>query len=78
MPMWTMNHGVGETEDDLIALLRGASAALDGPISLLVPRRSGVFGRCLAEGLRSVKPMNLIVSGTYQEPRGAWFPNVLY
>jgi hypothetical protein len=25
-----------------------------------------------------VKPMNLMALGEYQEPRGSWFPSVLY
>jgi hypothetical protein len=25
-----------------------------------------------------VKPMNIMARGPYQEPRGAWFSNVLY
>jgi hypothetical protein len=32
----------------------------------------------LEEGLRLVKPMNLMALGEYQEPRGSWFPSVLY
>ena len=30
------------------------------------------------QGLRSVKPMNLMALGSYQEPSGSWFPSVLY
>jgi len=51
---------------------------LDEPLALLVPARSRLFAWCLGEGLRSVKPMNLMTLGFYQEPRGAWFPSVLY
>ena len=28
--------------------------------------------------LRAVKPMNVMALGEYQEPRGSWFPSVLY
>lgn len=76
--LWPMNHGVAESDEDMKALLSGASAALGEPVELLVPRRSNVFRWALGEGLRMLKPMNLIVLGEYREPRGSWFPNVLY
>jgi predicted N-acetyltransferase YhbS len=75
---WPMNHGVAETDDDMTGLLLGAAAALEEALAFLVPLRSGLFRWCLQEGLRIVKPMNLMSLGDYQEPRGAWFPSVLY
>jgi GNAT superfamily N-acetyltransferase len=76
---WPMNHGVAESEEDMQALLLGAAAAVnDEPIAFLVPLRSGLFRWSLGAGLRLVKPMNLMALGEYQEPRGSWFPNVLY
>ena len=75
---WPMNHGVAETDDDLQALLLGAAAAIEEPLAFLVPLRSGTFRWCLEEGLRLVKPMNLMALGDYREPHGAWFPSVLY
>jgi predicted N-acetyltransferase YhbS len=75
---WPMNHGVAESEEDTKALLRGAGEAVDGPLALLVPLRYGLFRWCLEEGLRLVKPMNLMALGDYQEPHGGWFPSVLY
>jgi GNAT superfamily N-acetyltransferase len=75
---WPMAHGVAQTDEDMQALLRGAAAALDEPLALLVPQRSRLFAWCLDEGLRSEKPMNLMTLGFYQEPRGTWFPSVLY
>src|SRR5829696_5313599 len=75
---WPMNHGVAETEDDMKALLQGAGEAGEQTLGLLVPLRSGLFRWCLEEGLRLVKPMNLMALGDYQEPRGGWFPSVLY
>jgi predicted N-acetyltransferase YhbS len=75
---WAMNHGVAESEEDMEALLLGAAAAVEDPIAFLVPLRSGLFRWTLAEGLRLVKPMNLMALGEYQEPRGSWFPSVLY
>jgi len=32
----------------------------------------------LGAGMRVVKPMTLMAMGQYQEPRGCWFPSVLY
>ena len=75
---WPLNHGVAEREDDMTALLRGAAAAVEEPIAFLVPLRTGLFRWCLEEGLRLQKPMNLMAVGEYREPRGSWFPSVLY
>ena len=75
---WPMAHGVAETDEDMQALLLGAAAAVDGPIALLVPLESELFRWSLEQGLRAVKPMNLMALGSYQEPRGAWFPSVIY
>jgi len=78
LTFWPMAHGVGETDEDMQALLGGVAAAEADPLAILVPLRSGLFHWCLAEGLRSLKPMNLMTLGSYQEPRGSWFPSVLY
>ena len=75
---WPMNHGVAESDGDMHALLLGAAAAVDEPIAFLVPLRSELFRWSLGAGLRLVKPMNLMALGEYQEPRGPWFPSVLY
>jgi predicted N-acetyltransferase YhbS len=75
---WPMNHGVAATDDDMRALLLGAAAAVDDPIAFLVPLRSPLFRWSLGEGLRLVKPMNVMALGAYHEPRGSWFPSVLY
>jgi GNAT superfamily N-acetyltransferase len=78
LTFWPMAHGVGESDEDMQALLAGAAGAVDDPLAMLVPVRSSLFHWCLSEGLRSVKPMNLMTVGSYQEPRGPWFPSVLY
>jgi predicted N-acetyltransferase YhbS len=75
---WPMSHGVAETDDDMRALLLGAAAHTGEPIALLVPLRSGLFRWALDEGLRSVKPMTLMARGSYQEPRGSWYPSVIF
>ena len=78
LTFWPMAHGVAESDEDMQALLRGVAAAVEDPLAILVPLRSGLFHWCLTEGLRSLKPMNLMTLGSYQEPSGAWFPSVLY
>ena len=75
---WPMNHGVAESHEDMQALVLGAAAAVDEPVAFLVPLRSELFRWSLSVGLRLVKPMNLMALGEYREPRGSWFPSVLY
>ena len=49
------------------------------PVSFLMPPRdAALFRWCLAAGLRAVKPMTLMTIGEYQQPRGSYFPSVLY
>jgi hypothetical protein len=69
---------VAESDEDMQALLLGAAAQSEEPISLLAPMRWELFRWCRGEGLRLVKPMNLMARGSYQEPSGAWFPSVIY
>jgi predicted N-acetyltransferase YhbS len=78
LTFWPLSHGVAENEQDMEALLLGGAAEVDEPLSLLVPLQSTLFRWCLEQGLRAVKPMNLMARGSYQEPRGAWFPSVIY
>jgi GNAT superfamily N-acetyltransferase len=78
LTFWPMAYGVAEREEDMRALLLGAAASVDEALALLVPLRSGLFRWCLEQGLWAVKPMNVMARGDYQEPRGSWFPSVLY
>lgn len=76
---WLMNHGVAGTEQDMRALVAGAASMSSEPVSFLLPMRQASFFRwCLGEGMRVVKPMTFMTMGTYQEPRGCYFPSVLY
>ena len=75
---WPMAHGVAESDEDLQALLLGAAPASDEPVAALVPLESALFRWSLEQGMRALKPMNLMARGEYQEPRGAWFPSVIY
>ena len=77
--VWTLNHGVAQTEQDLTDLLLAAGAAQGEPLALLVPTRRATFFRwCLESGLRVIKPLSLMAMGKYQEPQGAFYPSVLY
>jgi len=75
---WPMAYGVAVDEEAMKGLLLGAAAQVDEPLTVLVPLQSGLFGWSLEQGLRAVKPMNVMALGEYQEPRGSWFPSVIY
>jgi len=76
---WPLNHAVAETEEDMQALLAGAAAATGQPLSFLLPtRQAGLLRWCLKEGLRVVKPMTLMTTGEYREPRGSYLTSVGY
>ncbi|MDQ2695013.1 MAG: GNAT family N-acetyltransferase [Pseudomonadota bacterium] len=70
-------HAVGESNEDLKALI-GAAAAFAGPGFLLPTRNAGLFRWCLDKGLRVVQPMTLMSRGLYNEPAGAFLPSILY
>ena len=76
---WPLGHAVAESEDDMRALLAGASAQGGAPLSFLLPtRQAGLFRWCLSRGLRVVKTMTLMSMGEYVEPRGSYLTSVLY
>ena len=70
-------HAVGESNEDLKALI-GAAPAFPGPGFLLPTRNSDLLRWCLQMGLRVVQPMTLMSVGLYNEPRGAFLPSILY
>jgi predicted N-acetyltransferase YhbS len=70
-------HSVGETGDDVEALI-GAAPGFGGS-GILVPIRDGrLFRFCLEQGLRVVQLMTLMTTGLYNEPRGAYLPSIMY
>jgi predicted N-acetyltransferase YhbS len=70
-------HAVGETTDDVKALIATAQA-FDG-LGILVPQRNGeLFRWCLHHGLRVVQVMALMTVGPYSAPAGAYLPAILY
>ena len=70
-------HAVGETNEDLKALI-GAAPSFAGPGFLLPTRNHDVFRWCLNRGLRLVKQQTLMTIGLYNESAGAWLPSILY
>ena len=70
-------HSVGETNEDLKALIGAANEF--GGAGFLLPARNGEMYRwSLGRGLRVVQVMTLMTVGLYNEPAGAWLPSVLY
>lgn len=72
-----LGHAVGESNDDLKALI-GAATEFSGPGFLLPTRNSELMRWCLANGLRVVQPLTLMSKGLYNEPRGAFLPSILF
>ena len=70
-------HAVGETNEELKALI-GAAPAFLGPGFLLPSRNAELLRWCLKHGLRIVQPMTLMSIGLYNEPAGAFLPSILY
>jgi len=72
-----MGHAVGESNEDLKALI-GAAESFAGPGFLLPARNSELFRWCLQQGLRVVQPMNLMSLGLYNQPSGVFLPSILF
>ena len=70
-------HAVGETNEDVQAIL-AAAPAFEGPGILIPARNAGLFRWCLENGLRAIQPMTLMTVGLYNEPAGAYFPSILF
>lgn len=70
-------HAVGETNDDLKALI-GAASEFPGPGFLLPTRNAELFRWCLEHGLHVVQPMTLMSVGLYNDPAGAFLPSILF
>jgi predicted N-acetyltransferase YhbS len=77
---WAMNHAAAETVQDMAAVLAGASGDGNGaPLSFLLPvRQAELFRWCLSQGLRVLKPMNLMAMGEYKETTQPYLPSVGY
>ena len=70
-------HAVADDNQGLKALI-GAAPGFAGGGFLLPTRNGELFGWALQEGLRLVHQMNLMTTGLYNEPAGAYLPSVAY
>ena len=70
-------HSVGETNEDIMALISAADS-FGGP-GILLPTRNGALLRwCLQNDLRINQQMTLMTIGMYNEPKGAYLPSILF
>lgn len=70
-------HAVGESNEDLKALILAATAFHGSGI--LVPTTNGeLFRWCLEQGLHVVHVMTLMSIGLYTTPQGAYLPSVQF
>jgi predicted N-acetyltransferase YhbS len=76
-PIAFFGHAVGETNEDLKALI-GAAPVFPDPGFLLPIRNGEVFRWCLDHGLRVVQTNTLMSIGLYNTPEGAFLPSILY
>jgi predicted N-acetyltransferase YhbS len=70
-------HSVGETNEDLKALIGTATEFL-GPGILVPASNTDLFNWCLAGGLRIVELLSLMTIGLYNQPAGSYLPSILY
>jgi GNAT superfamily N-acetyltransferase len=70
-------HAVGESNEDLKALIMAADA-FAGPGILVPTTNAELFRWCLERGLRVVQLMTLMTVGLYTPPQGAYMPSILY
>jgi GNAT superfamily N-acetyltransferase len=71
------SHAVGESNEDLKALIMAADA-FEGPGILVPTTNAELFQWCLERGLRVVQLMTLMTIGLYTPPQGAYMPSILY
>ena len=70
-------HAVAQSNQGLKALI-GAASSFGGGGFLLPTRNGELFSWALQQGLRLVHQMNLMTTGLYNEPAGAYLPSVAY
>jgi GNAT superfamily N-acetyltransferase len=70
-------HATCESNQDLQALLASPDS-YGGPGILIPGRNTELLRWCLSNGLRVTQPLTLMTVGLYNEPRGAWYPSVLF
>lgn len=76
-PIGWRGHAVGESNDDLKALIARAPS-FPGPGFLVPTRNTELLRWGLSQGFRIVHPMTLMSIGLYNEPAGRFLPSVFY
>ena len=76
-PVALFGHAVGDTNEDLKALI-GAAPHFSDSGFLLPTRNSELFCWCLEHGLRVLQTNTLMSIGLYNDPTGAFLPSILY
>ena len=76
-PVAFFGHAVGDTNEDLKALI-GAAPDFSDSGFLLPTRNSELFRWCLEHGLRVLQTNTLMSIGLYNDPAGAFLPSILY
>jgi GNAT superfamily N-acetyltransferase len=73
-------HGVAETCEDAVALATQAARLIphERAVSFCPLDDGPLFRAFLKAGCRTVKMMNLMALGPYEEPTSVWMPSVLY
>lgn len=75
----TDGYTLSTSKEDICALILHIAAIKSGSLEFLIPHSYPDLIRwCLSEGLRITKPLNLMVKGNYQKPKGTYLPNFLY
>jgi len=70
-------HAVAVSNKHLKALLIRSAAQVPEAAEFQLPARNHeVFQWCLSKGLRTKSTRNLMSLGFYQEPKGAWIPDL--
>jgi ribosomal protein S18 acetylase RimI-like enzyme len=76
---WCQNHGVAETDNDMITLLQGIRSEMTKPLYIFVPaKQTEFFRKCLDMGWRLVKPFTLMSIGKYHQPKGCYLTSIVY
>jgi predicted N-acetyltransferase YhbS len=76
-PIAFFGHAVGDTNEDLKALI-GAAPVIPDPGFLMPIRNGELFRWCLEHGLRVIQTNTLMSVGLYNTPAGAFLPSILY
>jgi predicted N-acetyltransferase YhbS len=79
LDIWPQNHGVAETNNDMVMLLQEIRAKISKSLYIFVPAKmSDFFRKFLDMGWRVVKPFTLMAAGNYKQPKGCYLTSINY